>query len=301
MISQTWQHPLNQMCSKHYLECVQSITWNTCIYWLRHREGIYRERQDPCTDDIEGKRWIQGSVCTPWSTVEPPSKCSCEVGGVRMQVVCHKTGHNQHWCIVIQFVLCKEMRCRITPATSMSRLSQKAYHPCQLASCNLEKEPDKWPGNTGSCSNGWKLEEQQLTIDWMDGTPAPKAVLTLLACKCTRSCKLPNCICLTNGMYRHNVNSGAAQIKHVMRVMMTLTKKLTRTMMMTLMMTMMTVIAHYISRQFRRWVNSPDTAVSKRIWLIWLNIFIGRNLHFAVILSAYGSHLDIQNDWYPEI
>ena len=44
-------------------------------------------------------------------------------------------------------------------------------------------------------------------------------------------------------MYQHKVNSGVAQIKQVMRVMMTLTKKLTRTMtmMMTLMMTMMTI------------------------------------------------------------
>ena len=34
----------------------------------------------------------------------------------------------------------------------------------------------------------------------MDGSSVPKAVLTLLACKCGRSCKLPNCICLTNGL-----------------------------------------------------------------------------------------------------
>ena len=49
-------------------------------------------------------------------------------------------------------------------------------------------------------------------------------------------------------------------------------------------------------RQFRQWVNSPDTAVSKRILLIQLSIFIGRNLHFAVIFTAYGRHLEIQND-----
>ena len=48
-------------------------------------------------------------------------------------------------------------------------------------------------------------------------------------------------------MYRHKVNSRVAEIKHVMRVMMTLTKKLTRTMtmMMTLMMTMMTMMTMY--------------------------------------------------------
>ena len=30
----------------------------------------------------------------------------------------------------------------------------------------------------------------------MDGRPAPEAILTLLACKCSRTCTLPNCICL---------------------------------------------------------------------------------------------------------
>ena len=34
----------------------------------------------------------------------------------------------------------------------------------------------------------------------MDGKPAPDAVLELLACRCTRSCKLPSCVCLANGL-----------------------------------------------------------------------------------------------------
>ena len=54
--------------------------------------------------------------------------------------------------------------------------------------------------------------------------------------------------------------------------------------------------------QCRQWVNSPDTAVSKRILLIQLSIFIGGNWQFAVILKyAYGSHLEIQNNWYHEL
>ena len=83
-------------------------------------------------------------------------------------------------------------------------------------------------------------------IDWIDGSPALKAGLTLLACKCSRSasCQILRLPGDWTKMYRHNiVNSGVAQIKHVMRVMMTLTKKLTRTMtmMMTMMMTMTTM------------------------------------------------------------
>ena len=34
----------------------------------------------------------------------------------------------------------------------------------------------------------------------MDGDPAPQAVLNLLACKCARSCQLPKCVCLVNGL-----------------------------------------------------------------------------------------------------
>ena len=51
---------------------------------------------------------------------------------------------------------------------------------------------------------GWELqqveEREELPFDWMDGKPAPDAVLKLLACRCTRSCKLPSCVCLANGL-----------------------------------------------------------------------------------------------------
>ena len=51
---------------------------------------------------------------------------------------------------------------------------------------------------------GWKLqqdeEREELVFDWMDSKPAPDASLELLACRCSRSCKLPNCVCLLNGL-----------------------------------------------------------------------------------------------------
>ena len=65
---------------------------------------------------------------------------------------------------------------------------------------SLERNPSI-PSPNG---NGWKLEttndKQDLVIDWMEGKPAPEAVLELLACKCARSCKLPQCVCLLNGL-----------------------------------------------------------------------------------------------------
>ena len=52
---------------------------------------------------------------------------------------------------------------------------------------------------------GWALElheeDECLAIDWMDGQPAPLAVMELLSCKCSRLCKLPDCQCMTNGLF----------------------------------------------------------------------------------------------------
>ena len=39
-----------------------------------------------------------------------------------------------------------------------------------------------------------------LVIDWMGALPAPKAVLELLSCQCSRSCMLPSCSCMANGL-----------------------------------------------------------------------------------------------------
>jgi len=41
-------------------------------------------------------------------------------------------------------------------------------------------------------------DESSLTIDRVDGKPAPDAVLELLACSCPRSCRLSDCVCLAN-------------------------------------------------------------------------------------------------------
>ena len=49
--------------------------------------------------------------------------------------------------------------------------------------------------------SGWCLKDGKLTIDWMNGEPAPKAVLELLSCQCKRVCQLPSCTCLANGLH----------------------------------------------------------------------------------------------------
>jgi hypothetical protein len=51
---------------------------------------------------------------------------------------------------------------------------------------------------------GWLLEQcdggENITFDWMDGQPAPVAIMELLACKCRRACKEPDCQCISNGL-----------------------------------------------------------------------------------------------------
>ena len=65
---------------------------------------------------------------------------------------------------------------------------------------------------------GWKIEKdgenQQLVVHWMDGQPAPQAILDLLACNCPRAyillwrsghatpivTELSKCECMANGL-----------------------------------------------------------------------------------------------------
>ncbi|KAG7162584.1 elongator complex protein 2-like, partial [Homarus americanus] len=51
---------------------------------------------------------------------------------------------------------------------------------------------------------GWVIEqcgkEENIKIDWMDGQPAPLAVLELLAFKCVCACEAPDCQCNAHGL-----------------------------------------------------------------------------------------------------
>jgi len=60
-------------------------------------------------------------------------------------------------------------------------------------------EPSLFVPSPTDC--GWTTDEDgNLVVEWMRGSPAPDAVLQLLSCKCVRSCKLPVCTCLNNGL-----------------------------------------------------------------------------------------------------
>jgi hypothetical protein len=57
----------------------------------------------------------------------------------------------------------------------------------------LEKQPTI-PDPEG---HGWKKDETGiLGLDWMEGKPAPDAVIEMMACQCKRVCKEGECVCL---------------------------------------------------------------------------------------------------------
>ena len=76
----------------------------------------------------------------------------------------------------------------------------RANYQCAIWKNALVCKPDI-PDPVG---HGWKMSNLDgadvLAIDWMNGPPAPEAVLELLSCNCARSCKIPTCSCLVNGM-----------------------------------------------------------------------------------------------------
>ncbi|KAG0724047.1 hypothetical protein GWK47_005287 [Chionoecetes opilio] len=81
----------------------------------------------------------------------------------------------------------------------------------KLPGCDLEEKSAEPAICFEPTDCGWMTDEDgKLAVNWMRGSPAPDAVMQLLSCKCVRSCELPKCTCLSNGLkctdmcgYRH--------------------------------------------------------------------------------------------------
>ena len=89
-------------------------------------------------------------------------------------------------------------------------LNPSSCHPATIRFASTRYELTAWPlygGNLERCQDipspvgsGWCTEDGKLVIDWMGDQPAPQAVLEVLSCQCSRSCKLPSCSCVVNGL-----------------------------------------------------------------------------------------------------
>lgn len=48
--------------------------------------------------------------------------------------------------------------------------------------------------------HGWKLDNDELTIDWMEQEPAPKELMQLVSCRCKTGCNSRRCSCLRDSL-----------------------------------------------------------------------------------------------------
>ncbi|KAG1655497.1 hypothetical protein GQR58_024494 [Nymphon striatum] len=110
------------------------------------------------------------------------------ISELRYRLFCAKNGEIESW--------------KLPPcAAALRKHIYRANYQTAIWRRSLEKSPDI-PSPVG---NGWCMQveddsKQHLLIDWLDVAIAPDAVLQLLSCKCSRTCKNPTCPCLENGL-----------------------------------------------------------------------------------------------------
>ena len=116
-----------------------------------------------------------------------PKTSSNQVNNLRYHLFCVKKGESESH----QLPPCKDC---------LQLHAQRANYQAGIWRRCLESNPQV-PSPIGK---GWKIEtednSEHLVIHWMDGQPAPEAILDLLACNCTRKCELPRCTCMANGL-----------------------------------------------------------------------------------------------------
>ena len=113
-----------------------------------------------------------------------PSTCTTKVNLLRYQLFCTRRGEVES----SQLPPCEDcLLMHVIRANYQAAIWRRALQ--------------KMPPVPSPKDHGWDIDaDGQLVIQWMRGTPAPDTVLQLLSCMCKRSCKLPDCICLNNGL-----------------------------------------------------------------------------------------------------
>ena len=111
--------------------------------------------------------------------------------------------HGSEW-VEIQAFLCKARWGGLSLASSMCWLLKKRFlcanYQAGIWKRSLEADVPSPIGHgwyRGRSSNN----EEKMRIDWIDGLPAPEAVLMPISCFCVSACRELNCPCLGNGMH----------------------------------------------------------------------------------------------------
>ena len=123
---------------------------------------------------------LQQFTCNMYVSRTSTSK----VNDLRYQIFCAKRGVADS----SQLPPCKEC---------LSLHILRANYQAKIWGCSLQAHPSI----QDPTMNGWMTgNDGKLAINWMRTPPAPDIVLALIACKCVRVCKLPDCTCLNNGL-----------------------------------------------------------------------------------------------------
>ena len=126
---------------------------------------------------------LEAFTCVMYAPKAPTIK----INELRYHLFCAKKGEIESH----QLPPCKDC---------LTKHAQRANYQAGIWRRCLEQDPQV-PSPVG---RGWKMEKEgeseQLVVHWMDGQPAPDAVLDLLACNCPKKCSLPKCVCIANGL-----------------------------------------------------------------------------------------------------
>ena len=118
--------------------------------------------------------------------------------------VCDLYRHKEECTDIVRYKLCSARPGRLEtkslpPLTDSLKLhtARASYHVYVWRKC-LENYPEV-PSPAGF---GWERnEENELVIKWKAILPAPKEVLDLMYCSCSRKCVAGSCPCLDNALH----------------------------------------------------------------------------------------------------
>ena len=126
------------------------------------------------TEELFGK--LEAFVCALYGA----KKGTSDVNELWYALFCAKKGEAQ----LHQLPLCREC---------LKKHCQRANYQAAVWKNSLHNNEVPTP-----VGKGWFLE--RLETDWMDGFPAPRAVIELIACTCKKSCDETTCDWILNGL-----------------------------------------------------------------------------------------------------
>lgn len=110
---------------------------------------------------------------------------STTVNALRYEMFCSKNGDVSSG----QLPPCKD---------ALKQHAKRANYQVAIWRRSLQNSPEVPKATDG---HGWIMgEDGQIEIEWITGKPAPEIVLSLMSCKCVRSCKAGSCQCIDHGL-----------------------------------------------------------------------------------------------------